>query len=215
MDSINRPYITHGEKHPAFLKPGAVIGITCPSSYVEHGRVAYCIKVLTDWGFGVKQGNTIGTAHFYFSGTDDERLADLQSMMDDDAISAILMARGGYGMSRIIDRLDFTKFLRKPKWICGFSDITVLHNHISAKYGMATLHSPMCGHFKPETEQADFLETFYAALTGESIHYHTAPSPHNRHGTAEATITGGNLAILAPPYRLTIGSGYYGKDPFH
>src|SRR5947208_1307662 len=106
---------------PPYLRKGSVIGITCPCSYVSQERVAYSLKVLNDWGFTVKQGKTIGAEHFYFSGTDDERLADLQAMLDDAELDAILIGRGGYGMSRIIDRLDFRKFLKKPKWICGFS----------------------------------------------------------------------------------------------
>jgi muramoyltetrapeptide carboxypeptidase len=183
--------------HPPFLKHGSVIGITCPSAFVSHERIAPCEQILSNWGFRVKHGKTIGTEHFYFSGTDSERFADLQDMMNDEAIDAILMGRGGYGMTRIIDALDFTSFLRKPKWICGFSDITVLHSHIQANYGTPTLHSPMCGHFKPGTEQHDFLKTFYGALTGEAIHYHTPPSPYNRYGSTEAILTGGNLAILA------------------
>ncbi len=183
--------------HPPFLKQGSVVGITCPSGYVSTDRVAYAVKVLEKWGFKVKLGTTIGTEHFYFSGTDEQRLADLQEMMDNPAIDAILMGRGGYGMSRIIDALDFTSFLQKPKWICGFSDITVLHNHLQAHNGMASLHSPMCGAFKPETENEPYLTTLYTGLTGGSLQYQTPPSPFNKNGTAEGILTGGNLAILA------------------
>jgi len=183
--------------HPPYLKTGSTIGITCPSGYVSEERVSYAVDALTYWGFKVKKGNTIGTGQFYFSGTDEQRLLDLQLMLDDPNIDAILMGRGGYGMSRIIDRLDFTAFVKKPKWICGFSDITVLHNHIMANYGISTLHSPMCGVFKPDTVNTDYIKSFYAALTGESIHYHTEPSAFNRMGEAEAILTGGNLAILA------------------
>ena len=183
--------------HPPFLKQGSVIGITCPSGYVSADRVAYAITVLEKWGFEVKPGKTIGTEHFYFSDTDNNRLADLQEMMDDPAIDAILMGRGGYGMSRIIDSLDFTSFLKKPKWICGFSDITVLHNHLRARYGMPSLHSPMCGAFKPETENEPYLVTLLTALTGGSLHFYTPRSPFYRNGTTEAILTGGNLAILA------------------
>ena len=182
--------------HPPFLKQGSVFGITCPSGYVSEDRVAYAVKVLERWGFSVKQGKTIGSEHFYFSGTDQERLADLQDMLDDPDVDAILMGRGGYGLSRIIDGLDFTKFLRNPKWVCGFSDITVLHNHLQARYLIPSLHSPMCGAFKPETENQDYLKTLYAALTGESIYYHSAPSKFNRSGQAEAVLTGGNLSLL-------------------
>src|SRR5690606_33560072 len=151
-------------QHPSYLKKGSVIGITCPAGYVSNERVAYAIDVLQLWGFRVKIGNTVGNEHFYFSGTDDERLDDLQQMLDDPNIEAILMGRGGYGVSRIIDRIDFTAFLKKPKWICGFSDITVLHNHIQAQYGMASLHSPMCAAFKPETTNSDHIKNFFAAL---------------------------------------------------
>ncbi len=178
------------------LKKGSVIGITCPSGYVAAERVSYAIKVLNDWGFEVKKGKTIGSEHHYFSGTDAERMADLQLMLDDPAIDAILMGRGGYGMSRIIDGLDFTKFQQKPKWVSGFSDITVIHNHIQANFGIPTLHSPMCGHFKPETEHEDYLLSLKRALTGEAQQYIAPPSGFNRHGVAKGILTGGNLSLL-------------------
>jgi muramoyltetrapeptide carboxypeptidase len=183
--------------HPPFLKHGSVIGITCPSGYVSNDRVAHATITLQRWGFEVRLGATVDTEHFYFSGTDEARLADLQAMLDDPDIDAILMGRGGYGMSRIIDELDFKAFLKNPKWICGFSDIVVLQNHLQSRFEMPSLHSPMCGAFKPETENEDYLKTLYAALTGESIYYHVSRSPYNRPGIAKATLTGGNLAILA------------------
>lgn len=182
---------------PPYLKQGSVIGITCPSSHIPIARINYAAEILHLWGFGVKFGATAGAEHHYFSGTDDERLADLQSMLDDPDLDAIMMGRGGYGMSRIIDRLDFTAFIRKPKWICGFSDIVVLLNHLQAKMDIACLHSPMCNAFKAEHINSDHLKSLYAALTGESLHYYAPASPYNREGTAEAVLTGGNLAILA------------------
>lgn len=183
--------------HPPFLKPGSVIGITCPSSYIAPEKVTTCITVLERWGFRVKMGNTIGTNHHYFSGTDEERLADLQAMLDAPEVGAILIGRGGYGMVRIIDALDFTQFAKSPKWICGFSDITVLLNHIEQNFGIASLHSPMCGAFKPETENENYLKTFYAAITGESVYYHAPQSPFNRKSESHGTLTGGNLSLLA------------------
>jgi muramoyltetrapeptide carboxypeptidase len=183
--------------HPPFLKHGSVIGITCPSGYVSMDRVAYAVTTLERWGFEVRVGATIGTEHFYFSGTDEDRLTDLQAMLDDPDIDAVLMGRGGYGMSRIVDDIDFKAFLKNPKWICGFSDIIVLQNHLQSRFEMPSLHSPMCGAFKPETEHEDYLKTFYAALTGESIYYHVKPSAYNRPGVAKAVLTGGNLSILA------------------
>ena len=181
---------------PQYLKPGSVIGITCPSSYVSHDRVAYCIQMLERHGYRVKPGKTIGNEFHYFSGTDAVRIADLQAMMDDPEIDAILMGRGGYGMSRIIDDLDFTAFVQKPKWVCGFSDIVVLHNHLQAAFGIPSLHSPMCGHFKPETEHSDFLGTFFKALAGEELSYHSPHTPFNRPGAVEGVLTGGNLSLV-------------------
>ncbi len=182
---------------PPYLKEGSTIGITCPSGYVGRERITYAVEVLTRWGYNVREGNTIANGQFYFAGTDEERRADLQALLDDDQVDAIIMGRGGYGMSRIIDSLDFTKFAQRPKWICGFSDITVLHSHILANYNIATLHSPMCGAFKPEAEKAEHIRVFHAALTGQPLSYATAPSPYNRAGTGEGVLTGGNLSILA------------------
>lgn len=179
------------------LSEGALIGITCPSGYVSADRVKYAVAVLESWGYKVCLGKTVGSEYHYFSGTDAERLADLQMMMDDPAIDAILMGRGGYGMSRIIDGLDLTAFSRRPKWICGFSDITVLHSHIQTKLGIPTLHSPMCGAFKPETEHADYLLSLKRALAGDEQTYCMPASTYNRMGIAEGVITGGNLSLLA------------------
>lgn len=182
---------------PPYLRKGSVVGITCPSGYVSEDRVRFAAETLRLWGFEVVIGKTVGSEHYYFSGTDDERLHDLQKMLDDPKINAILMGRGGYGLSRIIDKVDWSKFKLNPKWICGFSDITVLHSHIQATLGIPTLHSPMCGAFTPETVNTDHIKKVYAAITGESLYYHAPASDFNRLGTAEGILTGGNLAILA------------------
>ena len=182
---------------PPALKPGDTIGITCPAGYVSHERVAYAVEMLQQWGYRVVLGKTVGAEHHYFSGTDEARLADLQQMLDDPNIKAVLMGRGGYGVSRIIDALDFTRFQQSPKWICGFSDITVLHSHISARFGIASLHSPMCGAFKPETVDGNNIQSLRKVLLGEASQYSFASSTYNRAGVAEGITTGGNLAILA------------------
>lgn len=182
---------------PPFLKPGDTVGITCPAGYVSYERVSYAITVLEKWGFRVKLGRTVGSDYFYFSGNDEMRLHDLQTMLDDTDIRAILMGRGGYGVSRIIDAVDFRKFVRNPKWLCGFSDITVLHSHIHAKYGIATFHSPMCGAFTKESEGSSYMRQFHNMLTGERADIHFPASAYNRDGVAKAMLTGGNLAMLA------------------
>ena len=118
-------------------------------------------------------------------------------MLDDPKISAVLMGRGGYGTSRIIDRIDWTKFRMNPKWICGFSDITVLHSHLHSTMQMPSLHSPMTGSFRTDTINTQHVQQFYAALTGNSLHYHATASEFDRYGTAKGILVGGNLAILA------------------
>lgn len=183
--------------HPPYLQKGSVIGITCPAGFVSHDRVSYAVETLRNIGYEVVIGGTVGSEHFYFSGNDEARLKDLQCMLDDSSIDAILMGRGGYGMSRIIDDLDFTKFQQNPKWICGFSDITVLHSHILNNFGIATLHSPMCGAFKPDTIMQPHMLNFFDAIAGKALSYQTIHSEYNRVGEATAVLTGGNLAILA------------------
>lgn len=183
--------------HPPFLRPGDTIGITCPAGYVSGERVAYAVTLLERWGYKVIVGKTVGSEHFYFSGNDQARLEDLQMMLDDPGIHAILMGRGGYGMSRIIDELDFTAFLNYPKWICGFSDITVLHSHLQAQWQLPGIHSPMCGAFTPETENTDHILQFKAAIEGRALSHMLPASPYNRAGESTGILTGGNLAMLA------------------
>jgi muramoyltetrapeptide carboxypeptidase len=182
---------------PPYLKKGSVIGITCPSSAVAIEKINSAAEIFKEKGFKVKLGKTCGAEFNYFSGTDDERLNDLQAMLDDPEIDAIMMGRGGYGMSRIIDGLDFTTFKQSPKWICGFSDIVVLQSHLQANFEIPTLHSPMCRAFRLETEKADHIQTFFKTITGAPVTYSIPPSTYNRKGKAEAILTGGNLAILA------------------
>lgn len=182
---------------PPSLRPGDLIGISCPAGFVAPERIVHASKVLQDWGFRLRIGKTIGIGDYYFAGHDDERYEDLQGMLDDGEVRAILMGRGGYGTSRIIDRLDFSAFRQSPKWICGFSDITVLHSHIHQQLGIATLHSPMCAAFTQETEDSDHIRAFREAITGSLSHYHFQHSEWSRPGTAEGSIVGGNLAILA------------------
>ena len=182
---------------PPYLQPGDTIGITCPSGFVSSQRIVHCMKVLSDWGFTVKIGRTVNNGEHYMAGTDEERTQDLQAMLDDPTIKAIIMGRGGYGMSRIVDALDFTQFAAQPKWICGFSDITALHSHIHQHLQIATLHSPMCGHFKPETEKEPFLLSLLKQLTGAPLIYRTPADAYNKPGIAEGMVVGGNLSLLA------------------
>ena len=183
-------------KFPPYLKPGDTIGITCPAGYMPLDKAAACIKQLKEWDYQVRVGTTLGSASTnFFSGTDDERLADLQEMLDDKDVHAILFGRGGYGVGRIIDRIDFKKFKKHPKWLIGFSDITVMHTHLLSKYQIASIHGPMAALFN-DADAYNSIESLKLLLKGKKLN-HTLPSnPLNKPGKGSGTLVGGNLALL-------------------
>lgn len=182
---------------PPYLKKGDTIGIVCPSGFMPAENAATCIETLQNWGFKVKTGSTLGNQFHYFSGNDKQRTQDLQKMLDDSSVKAILCARGGYGLSRIIDKLDFRKFKKHPKWIIGFSDITVLHAHIYQHFQIATLHAPMAAAFNGEGYKNEYVASLKNALTGIESNYSCTAHIFNKTGTAEGDLIGGNLAMIA------------------
>jgi muramoyltetrapeptide carboxypeptidase len=182
---------------PAYLQQGDTIGVICPSGYMPLENMETCLQTLEQWSFKVKRGNTLGTHFNYFSGTDEERLADLQQMLDDENVKAILCARGGYGLSRIIDKIDFARFIKTPKWIIGYSDITILHSHIYHNYGIATLHSPMAAAFNDGGSETEYVLSLLTAITGKALKYNCGAYKLNRAGIATGTLIGGNLCLLA------------------
>jgi muramoyltetrapeptide carboxypeptidase len=185
-------------KTPPNLKKGDTIAITCPAGYMAAEKAQTCIDTLQSWGYQVMVGKTLGSnSQNYFSGTDEDRRDELQAMLDDDNINAILFGRGGYGVGRIIDQLDFTKFKKKPKWIIGFSDITVLHNHIYTNLKIATLHAPMAAAFNDDGFKNEFVQSLQKALAGKKATYKCAANPFNKKGTATGELVGGNLCLLA------------------
>jgi len=184
-------------KTPPYLKKGDTIGLVCPAGYMPVERVSECVRVLNeDWGFTTKVGNTIGKQFNYFSGTDEERLADIQKMLDDEEVKAVLCARGGYGLSRIIDQIDFSLFKKHPKWIIGFSDITILHSHIYRNYNISTLHAPMANAFNEEGYKNEYVQSLRNALEGKKIKYKTASHEFNKKGEGIGELVGGNLSLL-------------------
>jgi muramoyltetrapeptide carboxypeptidase len=185
-------------KTPPNLKKGDTIAITCPAGYMAAEKAQTCINTLQSWGYQVMVGKTLGSnSKNYFSGTDEERRDELQAMLDDDNINAILFGRGGYGVGRIIDQLNFTKFKKKPKWIIGFSDITVLHSHIYTNFKIATLHAPMAAAFNDDGYKNEFVQSLQKALAGKKATYKCASHPFNKAGTATGELVGGNLCLLA------------------
>jgi muramoyltetrapeptide carboxypeptidase len=183
--------------YPQSLQPGDMIGVVCPAGYMPLEKTDQAVKTLQEWGFRVRLGRTVGHQHHYFSGTDAERKDDLQAMLDDPEIKAILCGRGGYGTGRIIDQLDFSVFLQQPKWIIGFSDITILHAHLLAKYNIASLHAPMANAFNDGGSEGPYVLSLRDMLTGKDSMYVVGGHPFNRPGKATGTLVGGNLALVA------------------
>jgi muramoyltetrapeptide carboxypeptidase len=183
---------------PPYLQKADTIGVVCPAGYMSLEKAQSCIHTLQEWGYAIKIGKTLGSdSQNYFSGTDQQRLEDFQQMLDDDEVKAILCARGGYGTGRIIDSLDFKKFKKKPKWIIGFSDITLLHAHIFSHYKIAGLHAPMAAAFNSEDQGDVFIQSLKNALEGRKMKYQIAAHELNKKGEIVGELVGGNLAILA------------------
>jgi muramoyltetrapeptide carboxypeptidase len=182
---------------PPYLKPGDTIGTLCPSGYMPYKKASTAIKTLAEWGFNIVIGKSLGHQFNYFSGTDEERLDDLQQMLDDENIKAIFCARGGYGMGRIIDKISFKKFKKNPKWIIGFSDITVIQSHLFSKYKIASLHAPMAAAFNDGGNKNQYIQSLHDALIGCKANYIGTGDDFNKKGKAPGVLVGGNLSLLA------------------
>lgn len=184
-------------KIPPYLKKGDCIGIVCPAGFMPKKNATTCINTLQDWGYKVKVGKTLGSKFHNFSGTDKERCNDVQEMLDDKNIKAILFGRGGYGVGRIIEKLNFSKFKKYPKWLIGFSDITIFHTHIQANFNIATLHAPMAGAFNKNGYKNESVLSLQKALKGVKGNYVCKPHSFNKFGIVEGELVGGNLSLLA------------------
>lgn len=185
---------------PPFLQPGDTIGICSPAGYISRTEINACVEMLKSWGFAVKVGSSIGMRWNTFGGTDEERLTDFQDMLNDISLAAILCARGGYGMVRIIDRIDFSVFRKHPKWVLGFSDITVFHAHVNRVVRIASMHCKMCNSFPDNPAFADevqiaAIQTIRENLLGKK-NYVFSSDLGNREGIAEAELVGGNLKTI-------------------
>jgi muramoyltetrapeptide carboxypeptidase len=181
---------------PSHLKQGDTIGIVCPSGYIPLEKVQICIETLEKWGYQVRLGKTVGAKKDSFSGTDTERAADLQFMLDDPTVKAILCARGGYGASRIISVMNFKHFNEQPKWVIGFSDITVLHAAI-LKQNCMSIHGPMAAAFAKGEAGEPYIQSLKQVLEGQKTSYTIPAHIMNNMGSTKAELVGGNLCILA------------------
>ena len=180
-------------KIPEKLKIGDKIGIISTARKITFAELSPAIKLLESWGLVVVLGNNLFEEDNQFSGTIRQRSADLQSMIDNENIKAILCARGGYGTVQIIDEIDFSNMIKIPKWIIGYSDVTVLHSHLN-NLGIASLHATMPINFETNTKES--LDSLKATLFGNKNYIECGENFFNRIGKVEAEIVGGNLSIL-------------------
>ncbi|HXI00828.1 MAG TPA: LD-carboxypeptidase [Sphingobacteriaceae bacterium] len=178
---------------PPYLKKGDTVAITCPAKYLP-GDINQAVKLLESWGLTVLLGETVTARCNQYAGNDELRLKDFQGFLNDKNVKAIFAARGGYGTIRIIDKLNFSEYTAHPKWIIGFSDITVLHSHIHANYGIQTIHGQMPLTIPDSTKPA--LETLRKALFGEQFNYEYSCELPNKPGTTEGILIGGNLTLI-------------------
>jgi muramoyltetrapeptide carboxypeptidase len=181
---------------PPYLQKGNRVGIVSPGRKVQQEDVEVAIKDFSAWGLiPVLATNLFSNKHGYLAGTDQQRLSDLQAMMDDDSIQAVICARGGYGTTRLLDKLELGNFIKTPKWVVGFSDITSLHLKLF-KEGVVSIHGTMPVLFS-KNDSKESIEALRKLLFGESIIIEGAASQHNKPGQAVGQIIGGNLSLIA------------------
>ena len=175
------------------LNPGDLIEILAPAKSIEKTRVDTAVKILKTMGFSVRVSKYCLGSYNYFSGTISERLSDFQNAIDDDEVKAILCARGGYGCVQIVDKIQWANMLRNPKWIIGFSDVSVFHQKLWGM-GLKSIHGTMPLNFSDNSVES--LSTLKNALTTNSYSIKSKQTKHDKAGSAKAILIGGNLSIL-------------------
>jgi muramoyltetrapeptide carboxypeptidase len=178
---------------PSPLQKGDTIAIVAPAKRIEAKHVTYAKSFLEKAGYNVLVGKHCLGEHYYFSGTIEQRLHDMQEAVDDPSVKAILCARGGYGCVQLVDRIDWSRFVEQPKWVIGFSDVTVFHAHLQAM-GCPSIHATMPLNFQENSSEA--LNTLLKALGSESYSISSPFSPFNVLGNISGNLLGGNLAVL-------------------
>ena len=189
---------------PEALKKGDHIAIIATARKVDKTMLLSAEKLIRSWGLTPVRGANLLKEEHQFSGSDNQRYSDLQWAMDDSKIKAVFCYRGGYGTVRILEGLNAEKLQLYPKWFIGYSDVTALHQYLNTQVNMASLHGTMLINFKENTSVA--LSSLKKTLFGETTHITAVSNKLNRHGEANAKVTGGNLAILqslmGTPYEL-------------
>ena len=179
---------------PPFLKQGDKVAIVSTARKITKDELSFAADILKKWGLEVSFGEHLFEKDNQFAGNDEMRTSDFQKALDNDSVKAIICARGGYGTVRIVDALDFSKFVKTPKWVVGYSDVTVMHSHISNNLGIQTIHGTMPINFETNTQEA--LSSLQKALFGKQLTYEFPPHKLNRKGSCEGGLIGGNLSIL-------------------
>ncbi len=180
---------------PSLIRPGDEVAIISPSYSIEANRVEEAVRFLEGWGLRVRVGRNALACYGPFAGTDDERLGDLQDAVDDPGIKAVFCSRGGYGLLRIIDRIDFSALKRYPKWFTGYSDITVLHMWLNKFCRIASLHAEMPLHYTGDGRSEETFLTLRRALFDGDLSW-SWEGESLRGSMAEGILTGGNLSLL-------------------
>jgi len=180
---------------PPFLKPSDQIRIVSPSGSINQTFIDGAIKTLTSWGLHVTEGEFARSKFGRFAGTKEQRTADLQQALDDPKLKAIISSRGGYGLAQIIDKLDFTNFAKSPKWLIGFSDITILHNAIT-NLGFSSIHGIMAKHLAELPTESDPIQRLKNILYGQLPTYSIPSQVQNKIGKASGKLIGGNLSVI-------------------
>ena len=180
-----------------YLKAGDRVALAAPARAVSPEEMAPAIAQLESWGLEVVVPEGLYERQGQLAGSDAHRAALMQRLLDDPEIKAIFCCRGGYGSVRIVDRLDLTQLARHPKWVVGYSDITVLHSHLHRQLGLPTLHATMpINMHGTETPATRSMHDFLFGTQRDSFAYDWEPAALNRQGTARAEVVGGNLSIL-------------------
>ena len=179
---------------PPFLQKGDSVEIVAPAKFISKSEVDVSVKILESWGLSVKLKSEVFNKHNVFSGTILERKTLLQEALDDINTRAVFFARGGYGTIHVLDQVDFTTFKKHPKWLIGFSDITILLSHIQCLYNIASIHGPMIYNFS--NTDSNNIVSLFELLSGDKVII-TAPTFFkNRLGVTTGKLIGGNLSIL-------------------
>lgn len=186
-----------GRLKPHPLVAGDKIAIVATARKISREELQPAIDIFSAYGLEVVTDELLFSSHNQFAGTDDVRAALFQQYINDHSVKAIISARGGYGTVRIIDQIDFSPLIKHPKWIIGYSDITVLHSHMYNHTGIATLHATMPVNMQPHNINRQSVEALVRVLmSDEPIHYEVIPQPLNRTGEATGDLVGGNLSVL-------------------